>query len=93
MAHVSVLARISKSSGTAPTTIAVAHPDLLAAFDAVEDGVGMEDVELGEAVFAPIALADMAAQDVGHQLLAVADTEHREPGGQAEPDRWWGSGS
>ncbi len=81
MAQVSVLARTSKSSGTAVTTIAVAHPDLLAAFDAVEDGVGMNDVELGEAVFAAVAFVDMAAEDVRHQLMAVADAEDRNAGG------------
>ena len=41
MAQVSVLASTSKPAGTAATTIAMAHPDLLAAFDPAEDGIGI----------------------------------------------------
>jgi len=51
---VSVLARTSNRPAPGHD-VAVAHPDLLAAFNAVEDRIGIRDVELSEPVLATVA--------------------------------------
>ena len=56
--------------------IAVAHPDLLTAFDSPKQSIGVAQIQLGESVFAAVAFLHAAAQDVGHQLLPVANAEH-----------------
>ena len=71
--------------------IAMAHPDLLAARDAAEENIVRRgEIELGETVLAAIALLDLSAEEMRHQLLAVADAEDRDAGGQQARDRWWG---
>src|SRR5580704_10327561 len=72
----------AKTFGHGGDQVAMAHPDLLAAFDASEDGVGIDDIELSEAVLATIAFFDMAPECVRHQLVAVADAEHGYARGQ-----------
>ena len=66
-----------KPGGAGGDHVAMAHPDLLAAGEAGEQRVGRtSEIERGQAVFAAVALAHLAAQQVRHQLLAVADAEH-----------------
>jgi hypothetical protein len=54
----------------------MAHPNLLASDEAFEQSIGMLEVELREAVLASFALLYATAQDVGHELLPVTDTEY-----------------
>ena len=62
----------------APTRVAMAHPDLLRAGEPGEQRVGgVVQFQRGEAVLALLALAHFAAQQVRHELLPVADAEHR----------------
>ena len=64
--------------GDAADHVAMAHPDLLRAGEPGEQRIGaVVEFEGGEAVLALVALADLAAQQVRHELLAVADAEHR----------------
>ena len=64
----------------------MAHPDLLAAGDAAEEGIegraGAGQIELSESVFAFVTFFDGAAQQMSHELLAVADAEDRGAGGE-----------
>ncbi len=55
----------------------MAHPDLAGRGAAGEQVAGdTEEVQLREPVFALVAFAHAAAQQMRHQLLAVADAEH-----------------
>ena len=59
----------------------MAHPDLLRAGDAVEQGAGRagavrRQVQRGQAVLALDAQLNRPAQQMGHELLAVADAQH-----------------
>ncbi len=55
----------------------MAHPDLLLAGQPFEQRVGSGiQIQRGQAVFALFALAHLAAQQVSHELLAVADAQH-----------------
>ena len=66
----------------------MAHPDLLRAGETGEHRVGRSSSsQRGQAVLALVALRTLAAQQVRHELLAVADAEHRLPVLQ----RWPGS--
>ncbi len=56
--------------------IAMIHPNLQLAVQIGQELVRMSGVESREAVLAFFALADPAAQHIGHELLAVADAEH-----------------
>ena len=57
----------------------MAHPDLLCAGEPGEHGVGcLVELKRRQAVFALDALADLSAEQVRHQLLPVADAEHRD---------------
>ena len=59
-AQVSVLAENVEAGRRRGDQVAMAHPDLLGAVDAVEQNrVGSADVELGEAVFAVLAFLDL----------------------------------
>jgi hypothetical protein len=66
----------------------MAHPDLLASGDAAEERIFMvkrgAEVELGETVFAAIAFLDLSSEEVRHQLLAIADSENGDAGGEQE---------
>ena len=62
--------------------IAVAHPHLerLALLEAGERAQALDHFDVGRAVLAVGALVDAAAEHLRHQLQAVADAEHRDPG-------------
>ena len=68
----------------------MAHPDLLTAFDAPQDGVRAGYVELGESVLAAHPLLDHAAQQVGDELLAIADAQNGDAG---QKQRWIDGGA
>ncbi len=64
--------------------VAVAHPDLLARLEALEQQrIGRPwtpiDVEHRLAVFAQIRLCNFAPELMGHKLHAVADAQNRDP--------------
>src|SRR4030095_4774743 len=62
-----------------PHHVAMAHPDLLRTGESAEEGVGrIVEFERRQSVFALQTLADFSAQQVRHELLAVADAEHRD---------------
>ena len=60
--------------------VAVAHPRLAGGVDARQQRAGLGDLNLGEAILAPLAGMDLAAQQMGHELVPVADPEDRNPG-------------
>jgi len=64
--------------------VAVAHPDaeFFAGREGGEDADGVVHAHAGRAVFALLARLDFAAELVGHELLAVADAEHRDAEGE-----------
>ena len=69
------------------TTIAMAHPDLLSPPRCpANSGCAVAMIELRESVLAVVAFADAAAQQVRHQLLAVADSEHGLPRSRSRID-------
>lgn len=70
-----------KAGGSRRHQVPVAHPDLLASIDPSQDGIGAENIELSQPIFAAIAFLYGSTQRVGHQLLAVANPQHRQPGG------------
>ena len=53
--------------------VAMAHPYLLAPADTVQNGVGVQHIELRESILAAIALLNLPAQQMRHQLLPIAD--------------------
>ena len=56
----------------------MAHPDLLLAGQAAEQRIaGLIELEHRETVLAALVLAHLPAEEVRHELLAVADAEHR----------------
>ena len=67
-----------ESFGQPAHHIAVTHPHLLGPAQAGEHRVGyVMQLERGQTVLALVAPAHFAPQQVCHQLLAVADAEHR----------------
>ena len=56
--------------------VPVGHPNLLTALDSPKQCVGVLQIELSESILAAVAFFHAAAQDVSHQLLPVAYTEH-----------------
>ena len=57
--------------------IAVAHPDLLAAPEPGEQRIGgFVELQHGQAVLALLALANLAAEQVRHELLSVTDPQY-----------------
>ena len=63
--------------------VAVAHPDrifLALHPDALEQRTVGRHLDLGAAELAVVAAFDLAAELLGHRLLAVADAEHRHAG-------------
>ena len=58
--------------------IAVAHPDLFQVLEAGQKPAAAQDPERGEAVFALGGRGDLAAEEMGHELEAVADAEDRD---------------
>src|SRR6478736_4371014 len=69
-----------EASGQGSEAVAVAHPDLdlLACGKGGEDADRLLDGQLRAAVFSLGIGFHLATQLVGHQLLAVADAEHRQ---------------
>ena len=58
--------------------IAVGHPNLLVRGDSGEQpGIHLFEVQQGKSEFALVTFADVAAEKVGEQVLAVADAEDR----------------
>ncbi len=72
----SVPARISKPGGTRFHLVAMIHPNLRIAVQALEQLVRFDGLEHRQAVLAFVAFSHMAAQIVRHELLAVTDAEH-----------------
>ena len=69
-----------KAGRQARHAVAVAHPDLMAPADRpdpVEERALRHDLEIGAAEFAVVAGLDLAAELLGHKLLAVADGQNR----------------
>ena len=63
--------------------IPMAHPDLLPSGHALEQRIAtFIQLEHGQTVFAALARPHRAAQQVGHQLLPVADAEHGNSGSE-----------
>jgi hypothetical protein len=58
--------------------VAMAHPDLLLVFDLGQEPRRVEDAQGGEAVLALLRRDDLAAEEVGHELDAIADAEDRD---------------
>jgi hypothetical protein len=55
----------------------VAHPDLLAAAEPGEQRVGgLVELQGGEAILAFLALANLAAEQVRHELLPITDSQY-----------------
>ena len=54
----------------------MAHPNLLATDDALQQSIGMLEIELREAVLTSLALLHATTQDVRHELLAVTYAEY-----------------
>ena len=68
----------AEAGGQRRDGVAMVHPDLLRAGEAGKQGVGaLFDFERGQTVLAFVALAHRAAEQVRHELLAVADTQDR----------------
>ncbi len=70
--------------------VAVAHPHLLAGADApgaLEQRAILGDLDMGAAEFADLGALHGAAELRAHHHLAVADAEHRHPGGEHEVRR------
>ena len=57
--------------------VAVAHPHGVGRGQVVEQHAGPVDIERGRAVLALPVAADLAAERLRHELVAVADAEHR----------------
>ena len=76
IAQVSVPASTSKSGGTRFHLVAMVHPDLRVAVQAFEKRVRLRRMQDCQAVLALVALSDVAAEFVRHELLAVADSQH-----------------
>ncbi len=56
--------------------VPVAHPDLLARLELLQEDAGLEDLEARAAVLAIAGRRDLAAERLRHQLVPVADPEH-----------------
>ena len=66
-----------KTRGHRAHHVAMAHPDLLRTGKPRKHGVGsLIQFESGESIFPLDALADLASQQMRHELLAVADAEN-----------------
>ena len=75
-----------KALGQAGYRVAVAHPDLLPAAQPFKQRIGnWVHLQGRHAILAPFAFAHLAAQQMRHKLLAIADAEHRNA---AREDRW-----
>ena len=76
--QVEVLPTAANPGGTPATTSKVTHPDLLAFRKPGEDPGFRPAIQLerGETILALLAFLDHAAQQVRHQLMAVADSQH-----------------
>ena len=71
-----VRARTSKP-GRGSHLVAMAHPYLLEpCYPAKKTALCLEDLQRCEPIFALVALPNVAAQKVRHQLLAVADSQN-----------------
>ena len=62
--------------------VAMIHPDLQLTVQTGKKRVRAPGLESGESILALLTLADAPAQHVGHQLLSIADAEHRATGGE-----------
>ena len=81
----------AKTLGQAGHPVAVAHPDGIAFSglpDAVEEGAGFADLDVGAAEFSRMPALDPAAELLAERLLAVADGEDRNAAGK---DRFGGA--
>jgi hypothetical protein len=58
--------------------VPVAHPHLLMVGDILEQRAGPGNIQVRQAIFAFHPFRDGAIQTVGHQLLAIADPQHRQ---------------
>ncbi len=69
----------AEAGGELRHLVAVAHPDRLARREAGEEKAGrLLNIDLGAPVLAAVRAAHLAAQDVRHELHAVADAEDRD---------------
>ena len=71
----------AESGGRLIDPIRVGHPDvyLLALTEGLEDACGLQNLDARGSVFAVVRFGDPPAQELRHELLAVADAQHRHP--------------
>src|SRR5487761_2145447 len=58
----------------------MAHPHLLPPGDSAKNGIRGGQIQLRESVFALVAFLHGTAKKMRHELLPVANTQHRNPG-------------
>ena len=68
----------AEAFGRARDGVAVAHPDGVGRRQVLQQRAGLRDVELGPAVLPVAGRRDLPAEVLRHQLVAVADPEHRD---------------